>query len=197
MIDIIFDILGVAHMASFAVGIGAAAFLELYLIKRFRARLDPASVSLLLMGHQLIRVAVIALWVTGLSLLYVRLAIYGDPFSAKLLAKLSVVTALTVNMMIIERFLIPRVQKYRGRCLSDIKPRTLALFGGIAGFSAGSWASALLLGGVGYLKSLDIPHLSSVLLPILGTATLVGILAGLVSASAPVLSVRGAVAQGD
>lgn len=196
MTDILFDILRVGHMASFAVGIGAAAFLELYLIKRFRDRLDPDSVKLLLMGHELIKAAVIGLWLTGLSLLYFRLSVYGDPFTAKLAAKLSVVSALTINMMIIGRFLIPRVLKYRGRRLSDIKPRTLALFGGIAGFSAGAWFSALLLGGIGYLKSMDIAHLSGVLLPLLAAATIIGVIGGLMAGAAGPVTRPGALASG-
>lgn len=197
MIDLLFDCLRVAHMASFAVGIGAAAFLELYLAKRFRDRLDTEAVKMLLQGHELIKYAVVGLWATGLSLLYCRLVIFADPFTAKLAAKLSVVTALSVNMFIIEKFLIPRVVKYQNQRLSDVKPRTLGLFGGIAGFSAGAWFSALILGGIGQLKSMDVAHLSGLLLPLLAVATLIGVVSGLVFASGGVFGARHRMAQGN
>lgn len=174
MIDLAFDILRVLHMAAFAAGIGAAAFLEISVLRRFRARVDIEGLRLLLMGHDLIKFAVIGLWATGAAMIFMRVGVLGDPFSAKLMAKLGVVTLLTLNMVLIDRFLIPEIFVHEDQPLARIPREILTKFGAIAGFSAGAWLSALLLGGIGQFKAMDFFTISEVLVPILVLATIAG-----------------------
>lgn len=178
MTDLLFDALRVGHMLAFAVGIGAAAFLELQLVRRFRTGVDIGSLRLLLFGHDLIRNALIALWVTGAALLAMRLGLLDGAFSAKLAAKLIVVTLLTANMLVIDRFVIPDLFVYEGASLSEIPAAVRGQFGAVAGFSAGCWGSALLLGGIGRFKAMEAAEIAGVLLPIVAAATLAGAAAG-------------------
>ena len=89
-------------------------------------------------------------------------------------AKIVVVSALTVNMVIIDRFLIPEIFLYEGERVSDIPSQTLAQFGAIVGFSAGVWISALLLGGIGLLKAMSAMTLFLFLAPLIAAATIAG-----------------------
>lgn len=174
MTDLLFDIFRVAHMGAFAAGLGTAAFLEICLAKRLRECIDLESLRLILTGHEIIKLAVIGLWVTGLGLMYFRLVVFDDPFTAKLAAKVLIVSALSVNMILIDRFLIPEIFLYEDQRLSDIHPQTLAQFGAIVGFSGGVWISALLLGGIGFLKTMTIPGLLLFLVPLVIAATVLG-----------------------
>ncbi len=174
MMDLTVDVLRVSHMLAFAIGIGGAAFLELQVVRRFRNRIDHEGLRVLLFGHDLIRRALYALWATGLALLILRLGFLGGAFSAKLAAKLVVVTLLTLNMRLIERVLIPEIFEWEGARVADIPARTLAEFGAIAGFSAGCWCSALLLGGIGRMKTMDAWEIASVLVPLIAAAAISG-----------------------
>lgn len=174
MIDIVFDCLRVAHMAAFAVGIGGAAFLELHLTKRVHHAIDAETLRLIDLGHELIKLAVLGLWMTGLGLLFFRLQVYEGVFSAKLGAKLLIVSGLTVNMLVIQRVALPALRQFEGRGYADMPTTLLGRLGAIAGFSAGTWVSALLLGGIGRFKTMEPLQLAEVLLPLLTVATLGG-----------------------
>ena len=197
MIDLAFDSLKVLHMGSFAVGIGAAAFLELNLVQRFRSNLDFEGLNMLLLGHDLIKAAVIGLWLSGLGLLFLRLGVLGDPFTAKLGAKLAVVSALTINMVVIERYLIPEILAYEDMGYPDIPLLARLKFGSIAGFSAGAWLSALLLGGIGRFKAMEALTLAEVLLPLLAAATLAGALAAILAGRETAPAPQGSVVPGE
>lgn len=174
MIDIVADCLRVAHMGAFAVGIGAAAFLETQLVRRFRHTVDAEGLRLLLGGHRLIRAAVLCLWATGVGLLSLNLLVLGQDLTPKLAVKLGIVGLLTANMVLIERFLIPEIFVYKDRRLGVIPSRTRAQFGAVAGFSAGCWGAALLLGGVDRFRDMGLIEVLGVILPLLVAATLAG-----------------------
>lgn len=174
MIDIVEDGLRVGHMGAFAVGIGAAAFLELQLMRRFRTTVDREGLRLLQSGHELIRFAVISLWITGLGLLCMNTLVLGQAFTPKLGVKLGVVALLTANMILIERFLIPKLSAHKNRRLHDIPARLRSQFGTVAGFSAGCWCSALMLGGFGRFRDMPVVDVLGVVLPLIAAATIAG-----------------------
>lgn len=178
MLDLFFDALRVSHMLSFALGIGAAAFLEMQVLKRFRRRIDSEGLKLVLAGHDLIRIAVITLWCTGLCLLLLRIGPLGGALTAKLLAKLAVVTLLTLNMRVIDRFVIPELFYVEGKALGEIPQKLRAQLGAVAGFSGGCWISALLIGGMSVAKQLSPAELAVAVLGLLIGATVVGAAAG-------------------
>jgi hypothetical protein len=180
MIDIAVDGLRVAHMAAFAVGIGAATFLESQLLRRFSGGIDAEGLKTLIGGHKLIRNALLALWITGLGLLYVKIFVLCLGFTAKLGVKLGVVMLLTGNMLLIERYLIPEMSAREGVRLRDIPQAVLGRFGAVAGFSAGCWGSALLLGGIGRFRTMEAFEVLGVILPLVIAATIAGAVAAMV-----------------
>lgn len=179
MLDVVFDILRVLHMMSFALGIGAAAFLELQVSKRFRNQIDGDGLRLMLSGHHLITVAVITLWITGLSLLLMRIGPLGGELTAKILAKLAVVTLLTLNMRVIDRFVIPELFDVEGMALGDIPQSTRARLGAVAGLSAGCWMAALLIGGMSIAKEMTALELGCAVGAVLSISAVAGAIAGL------------------
>jgi hypothetical protein len=181
MIDLVTDTIRVGHMLAFAIGIGAAAFLETQILRRFLTRIDAEGLTLMLYGHRLIKSAVYGLWITGVALLTIRVGLQGAPMSDKLLAKLLIVTLLTVNMRMIDRFVLPGLVAHEGASIHHVPFLTRAGFGGIAGFSAACWLSALLLGGLGITKTMEGADLARLFLPLLGMATLAGMIAGAVA----------------
>ena len=178
MLDVLFDALRVAHMMSFALGIGAAAFLELQIVKRCRYQIDSDSLRLVLSGHQLITVAVITLWCTGLGLLVMRIGPMGGELTIKLLAKLAVVTLLTLNMRVIDRFVIPELFDVEGMALGDIPADTRAKLGAVAGLSGGCWLAALLIGGMSIAQEMTALELGIAVSSLLASSAVVGALAG-------------------
>ena len=129
-------------------------------------------------GHQLITVAVITLWITGLGLLTLRLGPMGGELSVKLLAKLAVVTLLTLNMRVIDRFVIPELFDVEGMALGDIPADIRAQLGAVAGLSAGCWMAALLIGGMSIAKELTALELGAAVACVLGLSALIGAAAG-------------------
>ena len=178
MSGIVIDIIRVGHMFAFAVGIGAAMFLEIQVVRRFFARIDEEGLRLLIFGHGLIRRAVHGLWITGIALLAIRVGLEGAPLSDKLLAKLSIVILLTLNMQIIDRNLVVRIVGHEGGSIPEMPFRTRAECGAIAGFSAACWLGALLLGGIGYAKTMDGIALAQFLVPLLLAGAAGGLIAG-------------------
>ena len=174
MFDFVTDIVRVAHLGAFAVGLGAAAFLEITILKRFRTCIDGDGLRLLHQGHQLIASAVRALWMTGLTLLILRIGVEGAPLSPKILMKLIVVSALTANMALIERWVLPELAARRSYALSDIPVNRLAALGAVGGFSGACWLSALALGGVGIFKTMGLAPLLVIFLPTLIGGAAVG-----------------------
>jgi len=177
MTDMLLDLLRVTHMAAFAVGIGAATFLETQLIRRFKYRVDQDGLRFLLNGHDMIRYAVYGLWGTGLALLILKVGILGNPFTAKLAVKLLVVALLTANMVVIERFVLTEMFFYEGKRLRDIPSLVRLQLGAIAGVSAGCWIMALLLGGVNRFLEMGVFSILGTLIPILIATTAVGAIA--------------------
>ena len=167
MIDLAFDVVRTGHMLCFAIGIGGAAFLELNVVKRFHHVIEEEGLRLMLFGHKLIKVALIGLWFTGLALLFMRLQVYGGAFSDKLGAKLVVVTLLTLNMMLIDRVVLVEIVRFEGAGVAQIPWLRRGRLGAIASFSAGCWIAALILGGIGYTKTMAAGELFTLLAPLL------------------------------
>lgn len=178
MLDIVVDALRVFHMASFAVGIGAAAFLEMQVMKRFQTRIDSEGLKIVLLGHKLILGALITLWATGLCLITLRIGFLGGELSVKLLAKLWVVTLLTLNMRVIEAFVIPELYEVEGMRLADIPRRIRSRLGAVAGFSGGCWTTALLIGGMSIATEMTAMGLTVAVGAVLLTSICAGALAG-------------------
>ena len=179
MEQIALDFLRVGHMISFGIGIGAALFLEVAILDRFRDQISASDLVLLQRGHDLISVAVKVLWMTGLGLLVMKAGVLGEPMTAKLVAKFAIVSVLTANMVAIGRYVLPALIKHEGQAISQMPALQRARFGAIGGISAACWMTALAFGGIAAFRTMDLsPLLFGSALVVCGSA-LVGAIVGL------------------
>ena len=52
--ELAIDVVRVGHLLAFAIGFGAALFLEISVLQRFQSRIDRSDLALLNQGHTLI-----------------------------------------------------------------------------------------------------------------------------------------------
>ncbi len=127
-----------AHLLAFASAAAAIAFGDFALFAR--RRIDAA---LLARAARVVAWSLAALWATGLALTWIDTGFAPAALASrpKLLAKLSVVTLLTLNGVALHRFAFPRLT---GRRIADrAELRAIVLLGGM---SAATWLFAAFLG---------------------------------------------------
>lgn len=178
MTDLMTDVVRLAHMLFFAIGIGSAVFLESIFLSRARVRVDKDVLALVNTGHRLICVALAGLWVTGLILVSIRTNMIFSEFSLKLVAKLAIVTVLTVNSFFISQVVNPHLHSILDGKLADLGRDRLSLIGCSVGLSAAGWLSALVLGAVRVMQTLPIEALACLLGGVLLAGAAIGSLAG-------------------
>ena len=103
--------------------------------------------------HSALTTGLVLLWTSGIALIGLRTGFQLSEFSPKLIAKVVVVTILTINAIVIGRIALPFYERNRGKCIGDfcVSIRTrLAVCGAI---STSSWLSALALGAIPTLKA--------------------------------------------
>lgn len=192
MLELVTDLVRVAHFIGFAIGIGAAVFLEGLVLSRARVAIEEEELALIEHGHRLILLALGVLWLTGLALVGLKTGFDPALITGKMQAKMWIVAAMTANAFIIAWVVTPLLRDALYSSLSDLHDLELAMIGAAAGLSAAGWLSALVLGAVGYLAALPFDTLA----PIFGAVLVVGVLAGamfavLVGRSEPADPVRG------
>lgn len=153
MFEFLTDLVRMAHLACFAIGIGSAVFMEGLVLSRARIQIDLEELALVERGHRVILTALGGLWATGLILIAIRTGLDPAAFTPKLQAKLAVVMLLTANALLMAWTVIPVIQNALYASLREMESWELGLIGGVAGFSAAGWFGALLLGALGHLKS--------------------------------------------
>ena len=142
-------LLTAGHLLGVAFGLGGALILDAALLRCLRgAPVETGTVALA--GHlsRFVKLGLALLWVTGIGFLVTA---DGGPAAAlanpKVVAKLVIVVALTLNAIAIERIALPLVARNRGRALfAGVSPvgRVGLLFAGA--LSAASWIVPFVLG---------------------------------------------------
>lgn len=140
------DALRFCHLLSVAVGLGMAFCADMSLLRRLHEPITPDVLRSLHRAHRLIAVALVAMWLTGLALIYVRTGFDLAAFSPKLFAKLAVVTVLTLNSWMIGAVAMPAIYRATGRCIAALPFRQRLIFALAGGASTASWLLALALG---------------------------------------------------
>ncbi|MEM8751524.1 MAG: hypothetical protein AAGF90_00970 [Pseudomonadota bacterium] len=191
MIELLIDLVRMAHLGFFAVGVGCAVFMEGVVLSRARTLIDLEEIALIERGHRQILYSLAGLWATGLILIGVRTGLDPAAITPKLYAKLAVVTALTINALLIGRIAIPMLERALYGDLSRLKAHELAALGAVAGLSAAGWFSGLALGVVGHLKTASPALLWPLFGLILGGGAIAGAIlslrAGRIGPEAPLL----------
>ena len=163
MDTILVDMVRYGHLLAVAVGLGAAAMADYAAFTGLKRKVSDDFLAILHAAHKMIWPALIAMWVTGVLLIGIRTGFQLSEFSPKLFAKLVVVTALTVNAVMIGRHGMALIARQGGlKALSLDEMRLAAILGGV---SSASWLFALALGSSRFLAAAPAP-LFLVLVPL-------------------------------
>lgn len=176
MEQLLIDFTRFAHLASLALGLSLTLRLDLALARRLPHTFDEALLGHVERTHRLVSVALVALWISGLALLYLRTGFDLSAFTPKLWAKLGVVAVLTVNAVAIGAIALPLLRRNIGRGFADAALSDRVSMASSAALSGASWLSALALGAFAALKPLAAePFIAGAML-IYGGAVLCGAL---------------------
>jgi hypothetical protein len=180
-ISVVRDAATIAHLAAMAVGLGSVVFADWTILSRIDQPLTVDQLAIVRRAHRLITLALVGLWLSGLTLLALKTGFDLALITPKLASKLATVVMLTATACGMGRFALPRISANVGRRLTSLPvPQRCALATGFALSSAG-WGTALLLGGSGILRTAGnevlaivlVMHATALVLA-LGTALLMG-----------------------
>lgn len=146
--------------------------------------LSPGTKAALLDLHRFILVALALMWISGLTLIALKLAPGGTGLTPKLIVKVMIVAVLTLNAQAITRVALPHLQTLTHRAFGTLPTTTRITLGLIGGVSAAAWASALALGALDWMKPLGFDALALTLGP---WAALIALSAIAVAWAAPLL----------
>lgn len=167
------DLIRLAHLAGVAIGLGTVVSAALSIRQMLARGMDGQVLEFVHKTHRQIAVAIGVLWISGIALIGVRTNFDPGAFSPKLVAKLVVVTILTVDAVLMGRVVTPILQKCAGRSLAALALPEKLLIANCAALSGASWLYALMLGASSILKTSQAPLLFSVGVAIYGIAYLV------------------------
>lgn len=151
--ELMIDAVRAGHLLAVAVGLGGAVIADLTLLRSAARPVSPALTERLRDLHGVIAAAVLAMWVTGLALIWVRTGFVLSEFSPKLIAKLVVVTILSLNAVALGSVFLPLLEEADGQRPLDLPSGSMALGAVVAAASTASWLLALALGASAVLKT--------------------------------------------
>ncbi|MEP3678283.1 MAG: hypothetical protein ABJN21_05245 [Paracoccaceae bacterium] len=106
-----------------------------------------------LQSHHMIITALLGLWVTGLTLIYLRTGFDLGEFAPKVFMKLVVVSLLSVNAVVISTYVLPVMDRFKDRPLLAIPLAYKLPMAVSAASSILCWFSALALGSMAFFKT--------------------------------------------
>jgi hypothetical protein len=140
------DLARYAHIATVAIGFGAAFLADYHVLSRLGRPIDDELTTTLHLCHSIIWKVVFGMWVTGIILVGIRTGFIFANFSPKLIAKLVTVAILTANAALISKVAMPLVEATRGRSLMWLPLGPKLVLAGIGAISSSSWMLALAMG---------------------------------------------------
>ena len=173
------------HLLGLALGFGVAILADLCAARSLFRPLDHREFETLHQYHRTVALGLALFWASGLVLLWLRTGFDPANFSPKLLAKLGVVTMLTLNAILIGRIGLPTMHAWFGFRYGSLPLAHRLRLAALAGMSGAGWISALALGVFSALKTFEWEVLSQ----IIGVIYVVGLGGALLTAFlAPVLN---------
>lgn len=177
----VLDLLRGFHLVFFAAGMGTSLYFDFRTLYRIEKPVLEEELVTLQAIHSWITAAFIALWITGISLIYVRTGFVLDTFSPKLWSKVIIMVIMVINAVAIAKIVLPQMKASLGTSLLSLPAGKLALVTQIAIVSMFCWSSGLALGSSTVLKAaqwdLLIPlGLTTFAIMTLGGHTIVGLL---------------------
>ncbi len=172
------------HIVSVFMCIALAIMADLKASKLLFKPLSSWDLKLLEHYHFLLSIGLVILWISGLCLIGAATQFDPAQFTPKLVAKILVVVALTVNAFFIGSFALPSMEKEPRQRMGDMMSGRRYLLCLFSGISMASWFSAYCLGAFPIFKPMPVEPLAFIFghvygIAILGALTLAGF-AGLV-----------------
>ena len=172
--EVAIDLVRAGHLLCFAMGMGIAFFFDFRTLQSMNVPIEPDDMEVLHEIHSWIMFAFLGLWVTGLTLVYVRTGSDLNNFTPKLYTKLAVMVLMTANAVAISRYVIPAMKKYTGRTILRIPFLQLVGITQCAINSAAFWIAGLVLGSSVFLKTSGWELLLPAMIGWLALCTIVG-----------------------
>ncbi|MEM8869724.1 MAG: hypothetical protein AAGB10_06860 [Pseudomonadota bacterium] len=171
------DIVRFGHVIGIALGLGLAIYADGRFLRALSSPIRAGELEVLRAIHAHVLVAMGILWATGLILLYVRTGFVPSEFAPKLFFKVSVVTLLTVNAVLIGRRVMPKLERYEGFSFIQMPVLIRVQLSLIGAVSAACWLSLLALGVFQDFKRMSAGAIADVLqwffmIPLAGAMTL-------------------------
>lgn len=166
------------HLLGLALGFGVAIMADLKAARMLVRPLDSDEIDTLHAYHRTVALGLALFWASGLVLIWLRTGFQPENFSPKLLAKLGIVTLLTVNAIMIGRIGLRAMDDWFGLRFGAIPFADRARLAALAGLSGAGWISALVLGVFSKLKTMNWDTLSE----IIGAIYLLGLAGALCAA---------------
>lgn len=147
------DVLRAAHLVCLAAGMGTALYLDFISFWSIGTTRQHHDVREMERMHLWVATAFAGLWVTGITLIYVRTGFDLASFSPKLWLKIAVMIAMTVNSTLIAVFVMRMVRNSVGRSFLALPRPKLLGATQIAMISLFCWTTGLALGSSVVLKT--------------------------------------------
>ena len=140
------DLVRFAHILAVIIGLGCAFLADLHVFSRRKKPISSGFVDTLKEQHRLVAVALVAMWATGLAMIYIRTGFVLENFTPKLFSKVGVVALLTLNAILIGKIAMPLLLANIGRSPLDLPVRHKIGMVLLSGVSTTSWLLALAMG---------------------------------------------------
>lgn len=131
---------------------GPALYFDLRCMHLINKPLSQEDIVELRRIHNVVTMACVGLWASGLALIWIRTNFDFAQFSPKLWSKVIVVSVLSLNAMILNTVVIPVLARNTGIRLADLPLTKLVPMTLCAGVSLSCWLLALALGASSILK---------------------------------------------
>ena len=142
------------HLLGLALGLGFAIKAD-YFASRFVLRpISDYELASLYTYHRTISFGLALFWISGIALLWLRTGFVAENFSPKLMAKIAVVSLLTINAVLIGRYGLTTLRKSRNFRLGDLTFWRRLQLCTIGALSSASWVGALVLGVFQMMKTM-------------------------------------------
>ncbi|MGJ8544098.1 MAG: hypothetical protein ACSHWZ_01560 [Sulfitobacter sp.] len=151
--QVLIDMLRAAHLLCFAAGMGTALYFDFRTFQTLHDPIDPNEIHALARIHLWISLAFACMWITGLTLVYIRTAFDLSAFSPKLWLKIGIMLVMAWNAQKIGSTVIPLLKRNVGTPLIDLPTAQLTGATQLAVNSMFCWTVGLILGSSTALKT--------------------------------------------
>ncbi|MDG1408657.1 MAG: hypothetical protein P8Q50_12785 [Octadecabacter sp.] len=121
---------------------GTSFLADISVLYRVNSPLKQSVLDSLHVYHRIVTWALIGMWVTGGMLIYLRTGFIWENFSPKLIAKIVVVALLTLNSLMINVYIMPKLKSSIGTAPADMRLNARLPMSLVAGCWHWHWAAA-------------------------------------------------------